>query len=52
MIQVERTPYFVKRLIGAYATREEYGIPTIKKREEVERLFQQSDNESILLIKT
>ena len=40
-------PHFVKRLIGAYATREEYGIPTIKKREEVESLFQQSDNESI-----
>ncbi len=40
-------PHFVKRLISAYATREEYGIPTIKKRKEVESLFQQSDKESI-----
>ncbi|SRR6266566_1721408 len=40
-------PHFVKRLISAYATRDEYGVPTIKKRDEVENLFQQSNKEFI-----
>ncbi len=40
-------PHFVKRLISAYATRDEYGVPTIKKRDEVENLFQRSNKEFI-----
>ncbi len=36
---VDMHPLFVKRLMSTYATREEYGIPTIKKRDEIDSLF-------------
>ena len=42
---VDMYPHFVKRMMGAYATREEYSIHTIKKREEVENLFQREEKE-------
>lgn len=43
---VDMHPLFVKRLMGAYATREEYSINTIKKREEVENMFSGGSQES------
>jgi hypothetical protein len=42
---VDMHPLFVKRIVGVYATREEYSINTIKKRDEVERLFQSGSKE-------
>lgn len=38
-------PHFVKRILGAFASREEYGTLTTIKREEVENLFQGEDKE-------
>ena len=38
-------PHFVKRILGAFASREEYGTLTTIKREEVENLFQGGDKE-------
>jgi Zn-dependent peptidase ImmA (M78 family)/DNA-binding XRE family transcriptional regulator len=44
---VDLHPLLVKRLMGAYATREEYSINTIKKREEVENMFQTGNQEFV-----
>jgi hypothetical protein len=41
-------PLALKRLLSAYAKREEYGIPTVKKRDEVESFIQQNNQESII----
>ncbi len=41
-------PLALKRLLSAYAKREEYGTPTVKKRDEVESFIQQNNQESII----
>lgn len=38
-------PHFVKRMLGTFATREEYGKPTTVKREEIERSFESPEKE-------
>lgn len=38
-------PHFVKRILGAFASREEYGTITTIKREEVENMFQMDEEE-------
>jgi Zn-dependent peptidase ImmA (M78 family)/transcriptional regulator with XRE-family HTH domain len=38
-------PHFVKRILGAFASREEYGTLTTIKRKEIENLFQREDKE-------
>jgi Zn-dependent peptidase ImmA (M78 family)/DNA-binding XRE family transcriptional regulator len=38
---VDMHPLFVKRIMSMYATREEYSRDTVKRREEVEQLFQE-----------
>jgi Zn-dependent peptidase ImmA (M78 family)/transcriptional regulator with XRE-family HTH domain len=42
---VNMYPHFVKRLIDTYATQEEYRVPTVKKRDEVEANLVQIGNE-------
>jgi hypothetical protein len=37
---VDLQPLFIKRIMGVYATREEYSINTIKKCEGVENMYQ------------
>ena len=43
---VDMHPFFVKRLMDTYATREEYSINTVKNRAEVESMFQTGSQES------
>jgi Zn-dependent peptidase ImmA (M78 family)/transcriptional regulator with XRE-family HTH domain len=38
-------PHFVKRILGAFASREEYGTLTTIKRKEIENLFHREDKE-------
>jgi Zn-dependent peptidase ImmA (M78 family)/DNA-binding XRE family transcriptional regulator len=38
-------PHFVKRLVDTYATQEDYRIPTVKKRDEVDETLSQIGNE-------
>ncbi|HZU70932.1 MAG TPA: XRE family transcriptional regulator [Ktedonobacteraceae bacterium] len=44
---VDLYPLFVKRLLSTYATREEYSRNTVKKREEVDIMFQALTEESV-----